>query len=57
MFNALNHPNPGVGFISAFRNGIPNRFIESAGSQDGFNDRGGIGYARRGVQVGAKILF
>ena len=23
----LNHPSPGVGFISAVRNGIPNRFI------------------------------
>ena len=56
-FNALNHPNPGVGFITSFRNGIPNRIIESAGSQDGFNDRGGITYARRGIQLGAKIIF
>src|SRR5262249_49915920 len=55
-FNALNHPNPGVGFIAPGL-GIPNFDITTAGSQDGFNDRGGIQFARREIQVGAKVIF
>ncbi len=55
MFNALNHPNPGVGFIAS--GAIPDRFIEDAGSPDGFNDQTGAEYARRALQFGLKFIF
>jgi outer membrane receptor protein involved in Fe transport len=53
-FNALNHPNPGVGFNSAVSS-TPGSIVENAGF--GFNDYGEIEYARRTVQLGAKIIF
>ena len=55
MFNALNHPNPGVGFIA--QGAIPDRFVEDAGLADGFNDRTGVEYARRALQFGLKFIF
>ncbi len=55
MFNALNHPNPAVGFIN--QGNIPDRFIEDAGLDDGFNDFTGSEYARRAIQFGLKFIF
>jgi outer membrane receptor protein involved in Fe transport len=54
-FNTLNHPNPGAGFIAGGR--APDRFVEDAGVRDGFNDKGGIEYARRAIQIGLKLIF
>jgi outer membrane receptor protein involved in Fe transport len=58
-FNALNHPNPGVGSAlgAGLGSALPNAFVEQAGSPDGFADFGGITYARRVVQVGFKLIF
>lgn len=53
MFNALNHPNPGIGIISG--DSIPDIFIEDAGV--GFNDRGEMEFARRSIQFGLRIIF
>jgi outer membrane receptor protein involved in Fe transport len=53
MFNALNHPNTGVGFITA--DAVPDIVVEDAGST--FNRRDEMTFARRGVQFGAKIIF
>ena len=54
-FNALNHPQTGVGFISGGR--APDNFVEDAGASDGFGQFGGIEFARRAVQLGVKIIF
>ena len=56
-FNTLNHPNPGVGFITTNSAGAPDNFVEDAGSPDGYGDFGGIQFARRSVQLGLKIIF
>jgi hypothetical protein len=57
-FNALNHPTPGVGFISnGTASRFPDRFVEDAGTKDGFNDLGGIEYSRRAIQIGFKLIF
>jgi hypothetical protein len=53
LFNALNHPNPGVGFLSA--DAVPDIFVDDAGST--FNRRDEMTLSRRGVQLGAKIIF
>ncbi|HXG68323.1 MAG TPA: TonB-dependent receptor, partial [Blastocatellia bacterium] len=56
MFNALNHPNPGVGFIVIDE--VPNIFIEgeqAAGVP--FDDRTEMEFARRALQFGLKIIF
>jgi hypothetical protein len=56
MFNALNHPNPGVGFI--VNETVPNIFIEgetAAGVP--FNDRTEMEFARRAIQFGLKFIF
>jgi len=53
MFNALNHPNPGVGIISG--DSVPDIVIEDAGV--GFNDRGEMEFARRSIQFGLRIIF
>jgi hypothetical protein len=52
-FNAFNHPNPSAGFIAG--GSTPDSFIEDAGTT--FNNYGEIGYARRAIQLGAKIIF
>ena len=53
MFNALNHPNPGVGTISGAN--TPDNFIEDAGSTYARHDE--IELARRGIQFGLRIIF
>jgi outer membrane receptor protein involved in Fe transport len=56
MFNAFNHPNPGVGFIAL--DAVPNIFIEgeqAAGVP--FNDRTEMEFARRALQLGLKFIF
>jgi hypothetical protein len=55
MFNALNHPNPGVGFIA--QGAVPDIFVDDAGLDDGFNDLTGVEYARRAIQFGLKFIF
>lgn len=56
MFNALNHPNPGVGFI--VNDAVPNIFVEGeTASGVGFNDRTEMEFARRAVQFGLKFIF
>jgi hypothetical protein len=52
MFNALNHPNPGVGIISG--DSVPDFFIDDAPL---FNDRGEMEFARRSIQFGLRIIF
>ncbi len=53
VFNALNHPNPGVGFIT---NGVAeDGLLDDAGTT--FNERGEINFARRAIQLGMKIVF
>jgi outer membrane receptor protein involved in Fe transport len=56
VFNLLNHPQPGYGttFVNAT---FPDRNAINAGFQDGFNDFGGIEYARRVVQFGLRVVF
>jgi hypothetical protein len=53
LFNALNHPNTGVGFI--INNVTPDFFIEDAGST--FNRLDEMEFARRAIQFGLKIIF
>lgn len=55
MFNALNHANPGIGFLAS--GSFPDSFIEDAGADDGFNDLGGAEYSRRAFQFGLKVIF
>lgn len=56
MFNALNHPNPGVGFI--VNNVTPNVYIEGATATGvGFNDRTEMAFARRAMQFSLKLTF
>src|SRR5256714_2477785 len=52
-FNAFNHPNPSVGLIAS--GATPNNIIENAGIS--FNLYGESEYARRAIQLGAKIIF
>jgi len=52
-FNAFNHPNPSVGFFAG--GSTPDSEVEDAGSS--FNQYGEITFARRGIQLGAKIIF
>jgi outer membrane receptor protein involved in Fe transport len=54
-FNALNHPNTGVGIIEAGR--VPAVNILTAGQNDGYGDFTGIGFARRAVQMGLRLTF
>lgn len=53
LFNALNHPNTGVGFI--VNDVTPDIFVEDAGSI--FNRRDEMEYARRAIQFGMKFIF
>jgi hypothetical protein len=53
MFNALNHPNPGLGTISG--TAVPDIFIDDAGSTYARHDE--IELARRGIQFGLRIVF
>jgi hypothetical protein len=53
LFNALNHPNTGVGFI--VNDVTPDFFIEDAGST--FNRFDEMEFARRAIQFGLKIIF
>ncbi len=55
MFNALNHPNPGVGFIAGDRRG--STFVEGSLINTPFNDNSEGNYARRGLQFGLKLSF
>jgi outer membrane receptor protein involved in Fe transport len=52
-FNAFNHPNPSVGFFAG--GSTPDSFLEDAGTT--FADFSEITFARRGIQLGAKIIF
>lgn len=52
-FNAFNHPNPSAGFFAG--GSTPDSVLEDAGST--FNSYGDITFARRGIQLGAKIIF
>src|SRR5262249_47007433 len=52
-FNALNHPNPGVGFIA--NGATPGNIVENAGIN--FNLYGESEYARRAIQLGIKFIF
>ncbi len=56
LFNLFNHPQPGYGttFVNAT---FPDRTAVNAGFQDGFNDFGGIEFARRVVQFGLRVVF
>lgn len=53
MFNALNHPNPGIGTISGAS--VPDIVIEDAGTTYARNDE--VALARRGIQFGLRIVF
>lgn len=53
MFNALNHPNPGVGTISGAS--VPDIFVDDAGTTYARKDE--IELARRGIQLGLRIVF
>lgn len=55
MFNALNHPNPGIGFLAS--GSFPDSFVEDAGANDGFNNLTGVEYSRRAFQFGLKVIF
>jgi outer membrane receptor protein involved in Fe transport len=56
IFNLFNHPQPGYG--TTFVNGtFPDRIALDAGFQDGFNDFGGIEFARRVIQLGLRLTF
>jgi hypothetical protein len=55
IFNALNHKNPGYGFNAG--TAIPDRFVDDAGAEDGFNERTGMEGARRVLQFGLKFIF
>jgi outer membrane receptor protein involved in Fe transport len=55
-FNVLNHPNPGYGVNGAGY--LPDFFVEDAGNAGGaFAENKDIEFARRVIQVGAKIIF
>ena len=53
LFNALNHPNTGVGFV--VNDVTPDFFIEDAGST--FNRFDEMEFARRAIQFGLRIIF
>jgi hypothetical protein len=55
MFNALNHPNPGVGFIAS--GAVPDIFVDDAGTATPFGDFTEVEYARRAIQFGLKFIF
>jgi outer membrane receptor protein involved in Fe transport len=56
MFNALNHPNPGVGFIA--NDAVPNIFTEGIfASGVDFGDFTEMEFARRALQFGVKFIF
>jgi hypothetical protein len=58
MFNALNHPNPGVGFNAAPGGPVPNFFIEGvAAAGVAFADNGEVAMARRAMQFSLKLIF
>jgi len=52
-FNVFNHPNPAYGFIAG--GATPGSTVENAGVN--FNLYGESEYARRAIQLGAKIIF
>ncbi|MEW6126366.1 MAG: carboxypeptidase regulatory-like domain-containing protein [Acidobacteriota bacterium] len=54
-FNALNHPNTGVGIIESGR--VPPVNILTAGQRDGYGDFTAISFARRAVQMGLRLTF
>jgi outer membrane receptor protein involved in Fe transport len=53
LFNALNHPNPGVGFI--VNDVTPDIFVDDAGTT--FNRRDEMEFSRRAIQFGLKLIF
>ncbi|HUK88939.1 MAG TPA: hypothetical protein VLZ81_00955, partial [Blastocatellia bacterium] len=55
MFNALNHPNPGFGYISAGLSAIPDRILEDAGTT--FNNVGDQEMTARAIQIGVRFIF
>lgn len=54
-FNALNHPNPGVGVVAA--GSAPASNVMTAGQRDGYGDFTGMTLARRVVQMGLRLTF
>ncbi len=56
MFNALNHPNPGVGFIVNDTR-APGTFVEGSIATTAFNEQSEGNYARRSLQFGLKLIF
>ncbi|MFY9608012.1 MAG: carboxypeptidase regulatory-like domain-containing protein [Blastocatellia bacterium] len=57
MFNALNHPNPGVGFIANETSAVPDIFVDDAGTSTPFGDFTEVQLARRAIQFGLKFIF
>jgi outer membrane receptor protein involved in Fe transport len=55
IFNALNHPNPGVGFNAGAA--TPGGFVEGTYVGLPFNDNGEVALARRALQFGLKVIF
>jgi outer membrane receptor protein involved in Fe transport len=60
VFNLLNHPNPGYGFIFSGKGSFdsrarPDRILDDAGL--GFNDRTEMEYGRRVIQFGLRFVF
>jgi len=54
-FNALNHPNPGYGFVSFETANTADNFIDDAGSSYNRNDQ--VQLARRVIQLGVRFIF
>ncbi|PYP88683.1 MAG: hypothetical protein DMF61_05740 [Blastocatellia bacterium AA13] len=52
-FNALNHPNPGLGFSQGAV--VPDQFVEDAGTTFGRFDE--MELSRRVVQLGVRVIF
>ncbi len=58
MFNALNHPNPGVGFNAAPGGAAPNFFIEGVPAAGvAYADNGEVAMSRRAMQFSLKVIF
>ncbi|HEY6329479.1 MAG TPA: TonB-dependent receptor, partial [Blastocatellia bacterium] len=55
IFNVLNHPSPGFGYVAAGLTPIPDRFIDDAGST--FNNVSDEEMTARAMQIGVRIIF
>lgn len=53
MFNALNHPGPGIGVVGGDQ--LPSAVPEFAGQT--FNERGEMTLSRRVIQLGVRLIF